>query len=111
MPLPSRVHRPSRSKLDDTDVIPYVHRAGVFTIPSFKTTNFPSAGHIESCYNIYSNELTPLADFKTIPKDLVALPLSNGDIALCNSDLQEVSFDIIAVIVGLCLDAPAGFPK
>lgn len=55
--------------------------------------------------------MCPLADFKTLPEDLLAVPLPNGDIALRYPDGQEASFNVIGVIVGCTLDMPPTHSK
>lgn len=60
---------------------------------------------------MYSQDLRPLSDFTSVPDDLKAVLQSNGDIALRLPDGQEPLFDVIAVIIGSCLEAPPGFSK
>jgi len=72
---------------------------------------FCAADHISSLYSVYSNELCPLADFKSLPDDLFAVAQPNGDIGLYCSDGQESLFDVIGMIISSCLDPPPGFPK
>lgn len=78
---------------------------------SLHTLTFCAADHIGSLYSVYSNELCPLADFKSLPDDLFAVAQPNGDISLYCSNGQESSFDVIGMIISSCLDPPPGFPK
>lgn len=113
MPPTYRGKRALCTKIGEADVLPYVAKAG--TVPSriqHPILLIPKAApHINSCYSTYSSDLTPLADFKTPPHDLVAVPLPNGDITLRNSAGHEATFDVLGVIVDSCLEAPSGFPK
>jgi len=43
--------------------------------------------------------------------DLSAVSLPNGDVILHCAGGHEASFDVIRVIIGLCLETPASFPK
>lgn len=60
---------------------------------------------------MYSEELCPLANFQTIPDNLIASPLPNGDIILRYTEGEEATFDIIGVVIGSCLEVPPGFSK
>jgi hypothetical protein len=112
MPPPSRAQRSSLNRFNESDIIPYVRKAGpCFCSTPGPMTNSTTAAHIETCYSAYSNELCPLASFKVIPDSLFAVPLSNGDIILRPLDGPEATFDIIGVVVSSCLEPPPGFSK
>ena len=70
-----------------------------------------SAPHVTECYASQSEDFVPLSNFKTLPKDLFAVPQPNGDIFLRYSNGQEAQFDVIGMVIGLCLEVPPGFPK
>lgn len=55
--------------------------------------------------------LHPLADFTTLPEDLFAIPLANGDIALRYSGGEEAAFDVIGVIIGCTLESSPGHAR
>ena len=74
-------------------------------------THMFAAPHIPPYYALYSENLRPLSNYVTVPKDLSAMVLSNGDIGLQCDGGHEVSFDIIAMTLDECLDAPHGFSK
>jgi hypothetical protein len=57
------------------------------------------------------NDLQPLSNCTAVPEELVAVSQFNGDIALRTPGGEEVTFDVIAVIVDYCLEVPPGFPK
>jgi hypothetical protein len=69
------------------------------------------APDISQYYSIYSDELQPLSNFNSSPEGLTAVAMPNGDILLQTADGQEAVFDVIAVTVASCLEAPQGFSK
>ena len=72
---------------------------------------FCAAPRIGSYYLAYSDDLTPLQNFKSLPADLFAMPQSNGDIGLHYLNGEEAQFDVIGMVISSCLEAPPGFPK
>jgi len=78
---------------------------------SSHSLTFCTADHIGSLYSVYSSELCPLSEFKSLPDNLFPITQPNGDIGLYSSDGQESSFDVIGMIISSCLDPPSGFPK
>lgn len=70
-----------------------------------------AAPHIGHYYSVYAEELNALHEFKSLPENLFAVPQGNGDIFLCYADGQEAEFDVIGMVIALCLEPPAGFPK
>ena len=69
------------------------------------------APDVGGCYGAYFDELIPLANFETLPDSLLALPLSNGDIALFGTDGQEAVFDVVGVVLALSLETPPNYAK
>jgi hypothetical protein len=60
---------------------------------------------------MYSEDITPLHDFKSLPENLFAVSEPNGDILLQYADGEEAQFDVIGMVIGSCLEVPPGFPK
>ena len=70
-----------------------------------------TAPDIRHYYSLYSEGITPLAKFKSLPEDLFAVAQSNDDIFLQYSNGEEAQFDVIGMIIGSCLEVPPGFSK
>lgn len=97
---------------EGTDIVPYVRSAGVFTHVRIEdNANSLEADEIASFYTQYSHVLDPLSNCVDVPKGLVVEPLASGDMVLRKPDRNEAEFDLIAMVVGKCLEAPHRFAK
>ena len=119
MPGPSCGHRAHQKVIDEKDVLPYVQPAGAchcflqfLVLSSSIEASGPCPGpHIGNYYSTYSDDLSPLSSFRSLPANLFALTQPNGDVILHYGGGEEADFDVIGMVIGTCLEVPSGFPK
>lgn len=109
---PARAPRSPSNNIDTSTLLLYIASTGQCFISTYVSTlDSRPAPHIAQYYALYSDEIHPLSDFNTVPKDVVAVPLPNGDVALHLSNGEELTFNVISAVAGYCFEPPPSFPK
>jgi hypothetical protein len=111
---PIRGQRVQQKGINESSILPFVRATGknymIVCVLLYNTHPF-SAPHIGSYYSQFVDHLRPLSNCTSVPDDLIAVSQFNGDISLRTPGGEEATFDVIAVNIDSCLEAPPGFSK